>query len=159
VVRMRTGNRTDDITLPSLTPVWRSAEFQEREAVRPLRIVFDGHPDLRRILMWRVYRLPDAQGFMFLRLTMIWKHWGSDDTGGTTRGRTKQPDGDIDGAPSTHRPMAFFRMDVRLDGERVMRLKRSSATCIATTRRSPRTASYLAAIPYTDRLDYLCSID
>jgi len=23
------GNRTDDITLPSLTPVWRSAEFQE----------------------------------------------------------------------------------------------------------------------------------
>ena len=31
VIRMRTGNRTDQIELPSLTPVWRAAEFQERE--------------------------------------------------------------------------------------------------------------------------------
>ena len=52
VVRMRTGNRTDEVTLPSLTPVWRSAEFQEREAFDLYGIVFDGHPDLRRILMW-----------------------------------------------------------------------------------------------------------
>jgi NADH-quinone oxidoreductase subunit C len=52
VVRMRTGNRTDDVSLPSLTPVWRSAEFQEREAFDLYGIVFDGHPDLRRILMW-----------------------------------------------------------------------------------------------------------
>jgi NADH-quinone oxidoreductase subunit C len=52
VVRMRTGNRTDEVALPSLTPVWRSAEFQEREAFDLYGIVFDGHPDLRRILMW-----------------------------------------------------------------------------------------------------------
>ncbi len=52
VIRMRTGNRTDDVTLPSLTPVWRSAEFQEREAFDLFGVVFDGHPDLRRILMW-----------------------------------------------------------------------------------------------------------
>ena len=52
VIRMRTGNRTEDVTLPSLTPVWRSAEFQEREAFDLYGIVFDGHPDLRRILMW-----------------------------------------------------------------------------------------------------------
>jgi NADH-quinone oxidoreductase subunit C len=52
VVRMRTGNRTDEVTLPSLTPVWRSAEFQEREAFDLYGIVFEGHPDLRRILMW-----------------------------------------------------------------------------------------------------------
>jgi NADH-quinone oxidoreductase subunit C len=52
VLRMRTPNRTDDVTLPSLTPVWRSAEFQEREAFDLYGIVFDGHPDLRRILMW-----------------------------------------------------------------------------------------------------------
>lgn len=52
VLRMRTANRTDDCVLPSLTPVWRSAEFQEREAFDLFGIVFDGHPDLRRILMW-----------------------------------------------------------------------------------------------------------
>ncbi len=52
VIRMRTANRTEDVALPSLTPVWRSAEFQEREAFDLYGIVFDGHPDLRRILMW-----------------------------------------------------------------------------------------------------------
>lgn len=52
VIRMRTANRTDDVTLPSLTPIWRSAEFQEREAFDLYGIVFAGHPDLRRILMW-----------------------------------------------------------------------------------------------------------
>lgn len=52
VIRMRTANRGDDTHLPSLTPVWRSAEFQEREAFDLYGIVFDGHQDLRRILMW-----------------------------------------------------------------------------------------------------------
>lgn len=52
IIRMRTVNRTDQVTLPSLTPVWRSAEFQEREIFDLYGIVFEGHPDLRRILMW-----------------------------------------------------------------------------------------------------------
>ncbi len=52
VVRMRTENRTDRVSLPSLTPVWRAAEFQEREVFDLYGVVFQGHPDLRRILMW-----------------------------------------------------------------------------------------------------------
>ena len=52
VLRMRTVNRTDQVELPSLTPVWRAAEFQEREVFDLFGIVFTGHPDLRRILMW-----------------------------------------------------------------------------------------------------------
>lgn len=52
VLRVRTENRTDKVHLPSLTPVWRSAEFQEREIFDLYGIIFDGHPDLRRILMW-----------------------------------------------------------------------------------------------------------
>ena len=39
------------MTLPSLTPVWRSCEFQEREVFDLFGVVFTGHPDLRRILM------------------------------------------------------------------------------------------------------------
>lgn len=31
ILRLRTGNRTDDVRVPSLTPVWRGCEFQERE--------------------------------------------------------------------------------------------------------------------------------
>jgi NADH-quinone oxidoreductase subunit C len=51
-LRMRTQDREAGVHLPSLTPVWRSAEFQEREIFDLFGIVFDGHPDLRRILMW-----------------------------------------------------------------------------------------------------------
>jgi NADH-quinone oxidoreductase subunit C len=52
VLRMRTVNRADQVELPSLTPVWRSAEFQEREVFDLYGVIFTGHPDLRRLLMW-----------------------------------------------------------------------------------------------------------
>jgi NADH-quinone oxidoreductase subunit C len=52
VLRTRTGDRSGDACLPSLTPVWKSADFQEREAFDLLGIRFEGHPDLRRLLMW-----------------------------------------------------------------------------------------------------------
>lgn len=68
VVRLRTNDRAEGARLPSLTSVWRSAEFQEREIYDLYGIHFDGHPDLRRILMWdeftdfpmrKDYRAPD----------------------------------------------------------------------------------------------------
>jgi NADH-quinone oxidoreductase subunit C len=68
IIRMRTTNRAEGARLPSLTPIWRSAEFQEREIFDLYGIHFDGHPDLRRILMWdefedhpmrKDYREPD----------------------------------------------------------------------------------------------------
>ncbi|MCK5919753.1 MAG: NADH-quinone oxidoreductase subunit C, partial [Methylococcales bacterium] len=42
----------DNPVVPSLTPEWRGADFQEREAYDLLGIKFEGHPYLRRILMW-----------------------------------------------------------------------------------------------------------
>jgi NADH-quinone oxidoreductase subunit C len=51
-LRLRTGDRDTDVHLPSLTPIWRSAEFQEREVFDLYGVRFDGHPDLRRLLMW-----------------------------------------------------------------------------------------------------------
>ncbi len=52
ILRLRTVNRTTEVRLPSLTPVWRSAEFQEREIYDLYGVMFEGHPDLRRILLW-----------------------------------------------------------------------------------------------------------
>ena len=56
VIRMRTANRSDKVELPSLTPTWRAAEFQEREIFDLFGIVFTGHPDLRRLLMWDEFK-------------------------------------------------------------------------------------------------------
>ena len=52
VVKCRTGDRAQDAHVPSVTPLWRGAEYQEREAFDLYGVIFDGHPDLRRILMW-----------------------------------------------------------------------------------------------------------
>ena len=55
IIRTRTSDRADGAHLPSLTSIWRSAEFQEREIFDLYGVRFDGHPDLRRILMWEGY--------------------------------------------------------------------------------------------------------
>lgn len=52
ILRLRTGNRTDQTSIPSLTPIYRGAEFQEREVFDLFGVRFINHPDLRRILMW-----------------------------------------------------------------------------------------------------------
>lgn len=56
VLRMRTVNRTDQVELPTFTFLWRSAELQEREIFDLYGIVYTGHPDLRRLLMWEGFK-------------------------------------------------------------------------------------------------------
>ena len=57
--------------------------------------------------------------------------------------------------PSTH---GVFRMDVALDGERVIRLKPVFGYLHRNHEKIAEQASYLASMPYTDRLDYFCSL-
>ncbi len=49
---LRVNANKSDPVVPSLVPVFRGADFQEREVYDLMGIRFDGHPDLRRILMW-----------------------------------------------------------------------------------------------------------
>jgi NADH-quinone oxidoreductase subunit C len=48
-VRLRVS--TDAPTVPSVTPDWPTADHQEREVYDMFGVVFDGHPNMRRILM------------------------------------------------------------------------------------------------------------
>lgn len=52
VLKVRAPREVEQCAVPSLTPVWRGCEFQEREAYDLYGVRFEGHPDLRRILMW-----------------------------------------------------------------------------------------------------------
>jgi NADH-quinone oxidoreductase subunit D len=57
--------------------------------------------------------------------------------------------------PSTH---GVFRMDVALDGEIVVKLKPVFGYLHRNHEKIAETESYLGCMPYTDRLDYICSI-
>ena len=57
--------------------------------------------------------------------------------------------------PSTH---GVFRMDIVLDGERVMKLKPVFGYLHRNHEKIAESASYLSSMPYTDRLDYMCSL-
>ena len=48
-----------ELTVDSVTPLWAGANWLEREVYDMFGIVFAGHPDLRRILMWETY----AEGY------------------------------------------------------------------------------------------------
>lgn len=50
VLRVRVPR--DNAKVPSLVPVYRGSEYQEREAYDTFGIMYEGHPDLRRLFMW-----------------------------------------------------------------------------------------------------------
>src|SRR5213083_1290117 len=57
--------------------------------------------------------------------------------------------------PSTH---GVFRMDIVLDGERVVKLKPVFGYLHRNHEKIAENTSYLGSMPYTDRLDYFCSL-
>ena len=50
-ITVRTRVTIDAPNVPSVTPEWPTADHQEREVYDMFGVVFEGHPDLRRILM------------------------------------------------------------------------------------------------------------
>lgn len=47
----------EESSLPSLVSLWRSADHQEREIYDLMGITFEGHPNMKRIVLW-----PEFQG-------------------------------------------------------------------------------------------------
>ena len=46
---------SEDASVPTVSDLWATADWHEREVYDMMGITFDGHPDLRRILMWEGY--------------------------------------------------------------------------------------------------------
>ena len=49
-------NGRDDLSVPSVYRVWRGADFQEREVWDLMGIHFDGHPNMKRIMLWEGFQ-------------------------------------------------------------------------------------------------------
>jgi len=197
----------EDSWVPSLVSVYPGADFQEREIWDLLGIHFEGHPDLRRILLWEgfaghplrkdwkepyfeeegkpfksrwpegsVYRIEDQMPFgknvqypdeftpegwvpegedaLFAAL----EH-GVSITGGNGNGHGIGTEEIVVNLgpqhPSTH---GVFRMLVSLDGETITRLKPVMGYLHRNHEKIGERNTYLMNMPFTDRLDYICSM-
>jgi NADH/F420H2 dehydrogenase subunit C len=55
-VVVKTRCPRNDATVPSITPVYRGADLQEREIFDLMGIKFEGHPNLKRIFLWEGFQ-------------------------------------------------------------------------------------------------------
>jgi NADH:ubiquinone oxidoreductase subunit D/NADH:ubiquinone oxidoreductase subunit C len=189
--------------VPSIVSVYPGADFQEREAWDLLGIRFEGHPDLRRILMWegfeghplrkdwreayfeadgkpfknrwpagQISRIEDENPF-----TKNVDYPGGFDPdqwipevetslyAGLEEVSTLAGDQEIDTEtvivnlgpqhPSTH---GVFRMVAKMDGETIVGLKPVMGYLHRNHEKIGERNTYLGNMPFTDRLDYFCSM-
>jgi len=195
----------DNSVVPSLVSIYPGADFQEREAWDLLGIRFEGHPDLRRILLWdgfhghplrkdwqepyfeldgkpfksrwpqgEVKRIEDAnpfgknvhypseftpEGWAPEGEAALYSSLGKIEHGNGNRNRDFETDKIVVNLgpqhPSTH---GVFRMVVTLDGEEIVGLKPVMGYLHRNHEKIGERNTYLMNMPFTDRLDYLCSM-
>ena len=193
----------DDPSVPSLVPVYPGADFQEREAWDLLGIRFEGHPYLKRILMWegfeghplrkdwrepfyeeenkpyksrwpegKVHRIEDRlpfgknvryppeftpEGWVPEGEAAIYAGLGKIE--GNGNGRALATDQLVVNLgpqhPSTH---GVFRMVVTMDGETITDLKPVMGYLHRNHEKIGERNTFLMNMPFTDRLDYFCSM-
>jgi NADH-quinone oxidoreductase subunit C/D len=192
----------EDPAVPSLAPLFPSAIVQEREAWDLLGIRFEGHPDLRRILLWEgfdghplrkdwheVYyeedhkpfesrypagepvqaesrtplgnnlRYPEGWSFEDWRpMVDVWGYQAHDAVA-----QEDNPDFPLERVvlnmgphhPSTH---GVLRLLVTLEGETIRRLEPVVGFLHRCHDKIGERNTWLGNMPYTDRLDYVCSM-
>ncbi|HJR77781.1 MAG TPA: NADH dehydrogenase (quinone) subunit D [Nitrospiraceae bacterium] len=182
-IRLKARLTEDDPTIPSLTSIWKGADFMEREVYDLMGIKFAGHPDLRRILLPEDYE----EGYPLRKdFPTEGKGWRSsfpfiprldeppkEISEGEVPEQEKQafivPDENRDGKrrreelllnmgpqhPSTH---GVLRVVLELDGERIVKATPDLGYLHRGVEKLSEGLHYMQVIPHTDRLDYVCAM-
>jgi NADH-quinone oxidoreductase subunit C/D len=171
-LRIKVALRDDDLNIPSITTVWESANWYEREVFDMFGINFTGHPGLTRILMpksWKghplrkehVARATEMDPFVMTEdlrdeedanLKFNPEEYGLD---------TKSEDSDYmflnigPQHPGTH---GLLRLIVQLNGEDIVNIIPDIGFHHRGAEKMGERQSWHTFIPYTDRIDYLSGV-
>jgi NADH-quinone oxidoreductase subunit C/D len=168
-VRLKVALRENDLHLPTVSDLWPSANWYEREAWDMFGIVFEGHPHLRRILMpqtWQGHplrkdhyaRATEREPFSLSyerqeieqnALRFVPEDWGMSR-------RSEESDFMFlnmgPNHPSVH---GVFRIALQLDGEEIVNALPDIGYHHRGAEKMGERQSWHTYIPYTDRVDYL----
>ncbi len=168
-IRIKVPLRGESPSLPTITGLWESADWYEREAWDMFGVKFDGHPHLKRILMpptWKghplrkdhparatemgPFRLPDEkEEAEQMALQFNPEDWGmereTEDTDFMFLNLGPQH-------PGTH---GLIRFILQLDGETIKDAVLDIGYHHRGAEKMAERQSWHTYIPYTDRVDYL----
>jgi NADH-quinone oxidoreductase subunit C/D len=168
-IRLKVALTEADLSLPTISNIWPSANWYEREVWDMFGIVFEGHPHLRRILMpptWQGHPLrkdhyaratevdpfslsDEQQDIEQDALRFVPEDWGM---------RRHGKDSDFmflnmgPNHPSVH---GVFRIALQLDGEEIVDALPDIGYHHRGAEKMGERQSWHTYIPYTDRVDYL----
>lgn len=161
-LRLKVGAPEEDPTLPSLIPVWKAADWFEREAWDMFGLRFDGHPNLRRILTHEAF-----EGHALRKDYDPARRWilTEDKLYRPDFGAAEEGDGDdelfermtINIGPSHPATHGTFRVMAVLDGERIAESEVEIGYLHRCFEKMAETHTWQQVIPYTDRLNYCSS--
>jgi NADH-quinone oxidoreductase subunit C/D len=157
-LRLKVPLREDDAVLPSLIPVWKAADWYEREIFDMFGVRVDGHPNLRRILCHDGFQghalrkdYDPARRWILTEDKIYQPHFnlpeGEDDLFERMA---------INIGPSHPAMHGTFRLMAILDGETIVASEVEIGYLHRCFEKMSETHTWSQVIPYTDRLNY-CS--
>ena len=160
-VRIKAAVPEEDLHVPTVTDMWRSANWAEREVFDMFGVVFDGHPNLKRILchhkfkghaLRKDYFIQDGQ-WLDVNEDLLDEigAWGeSPDDGGFSE---LIPVNIGPAHPAMH---GTLRVLAKLDGETIVKAVPEIGYLHRGFEKHSEEGTWTMVIPYTDRLNY-CS--